>query len=89
MSGTCLKQYHTYDECCLTSNIKPLCQFKNFPNFGLKYHLPRLQSPVCGEGGVDTQFYVKSPLLKKVLCINSNLKKSHCLQGNFRKNDSV
>ena len=48
MGEKCLKQYQTYPECCLTSNIITLSQFSNFPNLGLKYHLPRLQSPVWG-----------------------------------------
>ena len=44
MGKKCFKQCHTYHECCLTSDITTLSQFSNF---GLKYHLPRLQSPVC------------------------------------------
>ena len=48
----CLKQYHNHQECCLTSNNVTFNQFSNFPNLGLKYHLPRVQSPVWG-GGMD------------------------------------
>ena len=48
MGEKCLKQYHTYHECVLTSDITTLSQFSNFPNLGLKYHLPRVQSPVWG-----------------------------------------
>ena len=51
MGEKCLKQYHTYHECCLTSNITTLSQFSNFQNLGLKYHLPRTQIPVCVWGG--------------------------------------
>ena len=47
MGEKCLRSYLTYHECCLTSNIISLSQFSNFPNLGLKCHLPRLQSPVC------------------------------------------
>ena len=43
-----LKQHHTYHECGLTSDISTLSQFSNL---GLKYNLPRLQSPVWGGGG--------------------------------------
>ena len=50
MGEKCLKQYQTYPECCLTSNIITSSQFSNFPNLGIKCHLPRLQSPVCGGG---------------------------------------
>ena len=48
MGEKCLKQYHTYHECCYTSKIIILSQFSNFPDLGLKYHLPMLQSPVWG-----------------------------------------
>ena len=44
MGEKCLKQYHTFHECCFTSDITTLSQFSNL---GLKYHLPKLQSPVC------------------------------------------
>ena len=45
---TCLKQYPTYHECCLTSEIITLSQFSNFSNLKLKYPLPRLHSSVGG-----------------------------------------
>ena len=47
MDEKCLEQYYTYYECWLTSDIITLSQFYNFKNLGLKYHLPRLKSPVC------------------------------------------
>ena len=47
MGKRCLKQYHNHHECCLTSNNVTFNQFSNFPNLGLKYHLLRVQSPVC------------------------------------------
>ena len=50
MGEKCLKQYHIHHECCLTTNIITLSQFSNFPKLRLKYHLPRLQSPVWGGG---------------------------------------
>ena len=54
MGKKCLKQYHTYHDCYLTPNIISLSQFLNFSYLGLKYHIPRLQSPVCGGGaGLD------------------------------------
>ena len=65
MGEECLKQFHTYHECSLTSNIITLCQFKNFPNFGLKYHLPWLQSPVWGGGGLTHNFMWKALYSKK------------------------
>ena len=45
MGKKCQKQYHTYPECCEASNIITFSQFLNFPNLGIKYHLPWLQSP--------------------------------------------
>ena len=47
MGKICLKQYHNHHKCCWTSNIVTFNQISNFPNTGLKYHLPRVQSPVC------------------------------------------
>ena len=47
MSEKCLKQYQTYPQCCLTSNIITVSQFSKFPYLELKCHLPRVQSPVC------------------------------------------
>ena len=51
MGKKCLKKYHTYHDCLKTTNIITLKQLLNFPNLGLKYHLPRFQSPVCVGGG--------------------------------------
>ena len=43
MGKRCLKQYHNHHEC----NFLTFSQFSNFLNLGLKYHLHRVQSPVC------------------------------------------
>ena len=50
MGEKCLKQYHTYHECYSTSNTITLSKFLDFSDLGLKYHLPRLQGPVWGDG---------------------------------------
>ena len=47
MSEKWLKQYHTYPEYSYTSNIRTLRKCSKFQNLGQRYHLPRLQSPVC------------------------------------------
>ena len=52
MGKKCLKQYHNHHECCYTSNVVTFSHFSNFQNFGLKYHLPRVQSPVWGGGAI-------------------------------------
>ena len=59
MGEKCLKQYHTYYECYQTSNIITLSQFYNFPNLGLKYHLPRMC--VCGGDGGYSPFMGYGP----------------------------
>ena len=58
MGKKCLKQYHTYHEGYIKSNMLTLSQFLFFSDLGLKYHLPRLQSPVCGGGGQLISYFV-------------------------------
>ena len=53
MVEKCLKQYQTYHECCFTSDIITLSQFSNL---GLKFHLLRLQSPVCPQDRILGQY---------------------------------
>ena len=51
MGEKCLKQYHTYHECCLLSNIITLSQFSNFQNLVLIPHQADVSESLIRGGG--------------------------------------